>query len=78
VHTAARGHGVALADRLLARDEIVAGRLIRPFAVEIPMGGYWLVTSDRRAPSAPAERFSAWLRERISAARSEAVARDHH
>jgi len=66
IQAALHGHGVALADRLFVQEEIASGQLIRPFPTEIRLGGYWLLTPDRIAPSRPTRAFAAWVKSRIS------------
>lgn len=46
IDAAVRGQGVALADGPLVADDLAAGRLIRPFAIEIRLGAYWLLRPD--------------------------------
>lgn len=58
---AIRGHGVALADDVLAHDALVAGELIRPFGVTIPAGAYWLVRAPGWAGNPAAQVFEEWL-----------------
>jgi LysR family glycine cleavage system transcriptional activator len=55
------GHGVALGDVLLNGDDLRSGRLIRPFAIEVPYGSYWLVAPDFSALPEPASAFVEWL-----------------
>lgn len=38
-----RGHGVALGDLVLVKDDITAGRLVAPFDLTVSLGSYWLV-----------------------------------
>ncbi|MDX3925490.1 MAG: LysR substrate-binding domain-containing protein [Shinella sp.] len=58
---AVRGHGVALADMLLAADDLAAGRLVQPFALSIDHGAYWLVARDFKRLSEPAGAFASWI-----------------
>jgi LysR family glycine cleavage system transcriptional activator len=59
------GHGVALGDTLLNREDLRSGRLIQPFPIEVPYGGYWLVAPDFKKLSEPALAFAAWIKEEI-------------
>lgn len=68
IHAAVRGHGVALGDRLLAAEDLAAGRLVRPFAQEVALGAYWLVTPEDGPQGEPARAFAAWLLDRFRAA----------
>lgn len=63
---AARGLGVALLPTRLFADEIAAGRLARPFSMEVEAGAYWL-TSLRSKASTPGMRaFRDWLVGRLA------------
>jgi LysR family transcriptional regulator, glycine cleavage system transcriptional activator len=59
--SAVRGAGIALADELLAEEEISKGLLIRPFNLSISFGAYWLVARDFDKLSPGAARFATWL-----------------
>ena len=59
--SAVRGTGIALADELLAEEEISKGLLIRPFDISISFGAYWLVARDFDNLSPGAARFATWL-----------------
>ena len=61
---AALGHGVALGDVFMNAAELRDGTLVRPFAMTIPFGTYWLVAPDFDALSEPARAFADWLRDR--------------
>lgn len=65
LRAAAAGLGVALARDRLVGDDIVAGRLIRPFgdsSVRLPRA-YWLVLPEG-GPKRPADKaMVAWLRQ---------------
>jgi LysR family glycine cleavage system transcriptional activator len=58
---AALGHGVALGDVFMNAAELKDGSLVRPFAMTIPFGTYWLVAPDFDALSPPARAFADWL-----------------
>jgi hypothetical protein len=49
VLAAMRGEGVALAPYGLFRREIDSGQIVRPFAIEIDVDGYWLTRLKSRA-----------------------------
>lgn len=59
---ASLGHGVTLGDTLLNSQDLQSGRLVQPFAIEVPYGAYWLVAPDLKALSEPAQAFATWLR----------------
>jgi LysR family glycine cleavage system transcriptional activator len=61
IQAASRGHGVALANILLAEEDLQAGTLVKPFAIEIPYGAYWLVAQDLTRLSKPAQAFANWI-----------------
>lgn len=65
LRAAAQGQGVALARHQLAREDVDAGVLIRPFPeLCVPIGtAYWLVMSARATPSPAAGTVMDWLRE---------------
>ena len=56
------GRGVALAKAAIARGDLDAGRLVRPFAISVPVGfAYYLVFARERAGEAKIGRFRSWL-----------------
>lgn len=61
--------GVALGDSLLSADDLEAGRLMCPFDLWVPYGGYFLVARDFARLKQPARAFADWLRAEISATR---------
>lgn len=58
---AALGAGVALLPTVLFQRDLVQGRLVRPFDVEVSVGRYWLTRLASRAPSPALASFAAWL-----------------
>ena len=66
---AVAGQGVALATRLQAADDIVAGRLVELLATDVELGGYWLAASETRWDEPLLGRFRAWLARSIAATR---------
>lgn len=58
---AAQGFGVALLPARLFEREFLAGRLRRPFALEVETGWYWLTRLASRRPNAAMQAFSAWI-----------------
>jgi LysR family transcriptional regulator of beta-lactamase len=69
VQAALRGAGVALAPYGLFRREIDSRQIVRPFAIDIDVDGYWLTRLKSRAPTPAMLAFRAWL--------VEAMATDH-
>lgn len=61
VEAAIAGHGVALAPARLFERELVEGRAVRPFAVEVSMGAYWLTSLKSRKPTSAMTAFQSWL-----------------
>lgn len=61
VQAALAGAGVALAPAAMFTRELDAGRLVRPFAVEVDNGRYWLTRSLGREPPAAFATVRAWL-----------------
>ncbi|WP_158912553.1 LysR family transcriptional regulator [Caulobacter sp. S45] len=58
---AIRGEGVALAPHGLFRRELESGQLVRPFRIEVDVGGYWLTRLKSREPTAAMAAFRSWL-----------------
>ncbi len=58
---AMRGAGVALAPASMFEDELTAGRLARPFATEVDLGGYWLTRLKSKAQTGAMAAFRDWL-----------------
>jgi LysR family transcriptional regulator of beta-lactamase len=61
VAAAAAGLGVALAPAVMFARELTAERLVRPFAVEIETGRYWLTRLHSRPESVAMVSFRDWL-----------------
>ena len=68
VEAAMLGAGVALAPARMFERELQAGRLVRPFDVEVDTGGYWLtwLKSKRMAPAM--QVFRDWIVEQAAQA----------
>jgi LysR family glycine cleavage system transcriptional activator len=61
--TAVQGQGVALASHLLVENDLKAGRLIRPFDIEISTGqGYHVLTSPDFSEKPAVAEFRQWIR----------------
>jgi LysR family transcriptional regulator of beta-lactamase len=58
---AAQGAGVALLPTVMFAREVGEGRLVRPFALEIDTGAYWLTWLKTRAHSPAMAAFRTWL-----------------
>lgn len=58
------GQGVALGRTLLISDDLVAGRLVRPFAEALPISfGYWFVAPKQRRNLPHFDEVRVWLIE---------------
>jgi LysR family transcriptional regulator of beta-lactamase len=56
------GIGVALAPPAMFTDDLIAGRLVQPFPVEIVTGGYWLTRLMSRKDTPAMAEFRTWLK----------------
>lgn len=63
------GHGVALGDLLLVKEELADGALIKPFDTNVACGAYWLVARNLRKLSEPAAAFADWVRAEFAESR---------
>ena len=62
IDAAVDGQGIALARTALAIRDLINGRLIRPFAVSLPVSyAYWIVCPKATAKLPKIEAFSTWL-----------------
>lgn len=61
VEAAMQGSGVALAPPCMFERELKAGLLVRPFPLEVDVGGYWLTHVKARPPSAALQLFRSWV-----------------
>lgn len=66
MQSARLGHGVGLGDRRMEADDLAAGRLVRPFPIELPFGAYWLVAADFSALGPAAQAFAQWAMSEFS------------
>jgi LysR family glycine cleavage system transcriptional activator len=74
IQAAIGGQGVALGDAALVAEDVAAGRLVVPFPLQIPFGGYWLVAPSWGRLSPAARAFADWLTaETRQAGRGERV-----
>ncbi|MFY3385171.1 LysR family transcriptional regulator [Paracidovorax sp. MALMAid1276] len=58
---AAQGAGAALLPVCMFERELRQGRLVRPFAVELHRGAYWLTRLQSRPVTAAMHAFQGWL-----------------
>ncbi len=68
LQAALRGHGVALVDTALTRDDLDAGRIVQPFDISIPHGAYFLVARDFSQLSPEASALATWITSCFAAA----------
>jgi len=66
LQAAAKGQGLGLVRHSLAYDDLVAGRLVRPFSafVDSPMSYFFLCRIDKLATQ-PVTRFREWIKHQI-------------
>jgi LysR family transcriptional regulator of beta-lactamase len=67
VHAAQLGEGVALAPPSMFVRELLQGRLVQPFALEVDVGGYWLTRLISKEPTPAMQAFSHWLLAQMGA-----------
>jgi len=58
---AAAGHGIALIPPAMFAHELATERLVRPFAVELAAGSYWLTRLKSRRETPAMRAFAQWL-----------------
>jgi LysR family transcriptional regulator of beta-lactamase len=58
---AARGAGVALLPPAMFGEELRTEQLIQPFAIEVPMGRYWLTRLKSRGVTQAMNAFRNWI-----------------
>ncbi|HEX7657821.1 MAG TPA: LysR substrate-binding domain-containing protein, partial [Sphingomonas sp.] len=68
VAAAEAGLGVALAPPAMFLDDLLAERLVQPFAIEIDTGSYWLTRLMSRQETPAMQAFAAWLAEETGSA----------
>ena len=66
---AVAGQGVALATRLQAADDMIAGRLVELLATDVELGDYWFVAPQGHLNDPLTARFRAWLIDAVAATR---------
>jgi len=66
VQAAMRGEGVALVPHALFRRELESGQIVRPFAIEAELGGYWLTRLKSRPQGSTMQLFRGWLLEEFA------------
>ncbi len=66
LQAALEGHGVAMVNSALVADDLAVGRLVRPFALAIPVSfAYYLVIPDEAADRPAVRAFRTWILEAI-------------
>lgn len=61
----AQGAGVALLPVRLFEQELLSGRICRPFTLEIETGRYWLTHIASRGENQPMSAFRSWLLDQV-------------
>jgi LysR family transcriptional regulator of beta-lactamase len=61
IEAALQGGGVALAPASMFGRELREGRLVRPFAVEVVTGAYWLTRLKSRERTEAMRAFESWM-----------------
>lgn len=69
---AMQGFGVALLPPSMFATDLQQGRLVRPFGVEIALGGYWLTRLKSRPLTDAMAEFRHWLLHEVNAGLSPA------
>lgn len=59
-------HGAMLGDLLLMHDDLMAGRLVMPFASRITIGAYWIAARRFDELSDAARSVVAWIRDEVA------------
>jgi LysR family glycine cleavage system transcriptional activator len=62
---ARQGHGVALGEHLLIKDDIDAGRLVVPSDFYVQFVSYWLMAPSFEMLSPTAAAFADWLQSMV-------------
>ena len=67
LQAAIKGQGLGLARHSLAHDDLIAGRLVRPFSayVESPMSYFFLCRLDKQQAE-PIARFRQWIERQVA------------
>lgn len=68
IEAALAGQGVALAEEALVIDELRAGRLVKPFDIELPSPfSQWILTLPEKAERPDIRRFRNWMVAQVDA-----------
>ncbi len=68
INAAIDGLGVALAKKSWVEDDLAQGRLVRPFALSLPVEfAYYVVYPEERAENMQIMTFVEWIREEVAA-----------
>ena len=67
IEAALQGAGVALAPPAMFDRELTEGVLVRPFAAEVDVGGYWLVWLKSRPMTGAMRAFREWVEGEVTA-----------
>lgn len=68
IEAAMAGRGVALAEEALVIDDLRAGRLVKPFSIELPSAFcQWILTLPEKAERPDIRKFRTWLLAQVTA-----------
>lgn len=67
IEAAEAGQGFALADNVVGVDSLAQGWLVRPFDIDLPQEGYYLVRPHGMRESRAAAHFRQWVKEEMAA-----------
>ena len=71
VQAAMLGEGVALAPPAMFRRELESGRIVRPFATQASVDGYWLTRLKSRPAGRAMQQFRRWLLDAFAEQRGD-------
>ena len=75
IDAAIDGQGVALARTMLASSDLIAGRLVRPFQVALPLKNtYWIICPKATQSLPKIIAFRDWLLEEVDTDRQKLAA----
>ncbi|MES0807982.1 LysR family transcriptional regulator [Roseibium sp. SCPC15] len=67
VEAVAQDAGVALVPTCMFQRDLASGRLVRPFALEVLTGSYWLTWLKSRQETSAMQKFRLWMEEMFGA-----------
>jgi LysR family transcriptional regulator of beta-lactamase len=67
VEAVAQDAGVALVPTCMFQRDLASRRLVRPFALEVLTGSYWLTWLKSRQETSAMQKFRLWMEEMFGA-----------